>query len=203
MADLFKAPDNDGTANQLADHLPVGDIWAAKNVQGTNLRALIKACGVPFNYVQAKIEELQREFDIDQSTLLLPEWEESVGIPDCVPISGQSLTQRRDAVKRRLRKEPIVTLEEMQDYLDELVPDSGVVLRKGVDVFNFEYEFEVEFIGNINDKFIIVAEVPSDAPFFEYEFEITFTGAANTDIIACVLGSVIPSNVYLYIVEVS
>lgn len=202
MADLFKAPDNDGTANQLADHLPVGDVWAAKNVQGTNLRALVKACAVPFNYVQAKIEELQKEFNIDTSTLLLPEWEDSVGIPDCIEISGQTLTQRRNAVKRRLRKEPIVTLEDMQAYLDELVPDSGVVLRKGVDVFNFEYDFEIEFIGNINDKFIIVVEVPSSEPFFEYEFEMDFTGATNTDIIECILRRVVPCNVYLYFREV-
>ena len=198
---LFDAPDLEGTANKLAEHLPQGLAWEAKNIDGTNLRGLLLSTAAPFNNVEGRIEELACQFDINQTTLLIREWEVSVGLPDECSDPNATLEERRSAVIERLSRNPIVTLQEMQDYVDLLFPEDNIELRLGSDFLSFEYDFEYTFTGGINDRFTIIAKVPRQEPCFEYDFEYCFTGAADFDRLRCVLEQVIPANVVLIIVE--
>jgi uncharacterized protein YmfQ (DUF2313 family) len=79
---LLDAPTLDQTADNLALHLPQGRAWESKSIEGTNLRALVKASALPFNSIEQIVELIAREFDINQTTLLIDEWEKSVGLPD-------------------------------------------------------------------------------------------------------------------------
>ena len=200
--DIFKTPTQDGTTTQLAEHLPQGKAWEAKGVDGTNLRALVSGCAKPFNTTQKNIEVLCNEFNINTTTLLIDEWEESVGLPDDCLGPTSNLQLRRDAVIQRLRRTPFVTLQEMQDYVDELFPGAGIILFTGVEYYTFEYDFEMIFLGEIDEKFVIVAELPVQDPKFEYEFEYQFTGAADQTKLRCILERVLPANVLLIIEEV-
>lgn len=82
MTNIFTAPTEDQTSQQMADSLPNGRVWAAKNIEDTNTRKLINSLSIAPNLVQQKIQELEFEFNIDDTTELLPEWEVSVGLPD-------------------------------------------------------------------------------------------------------------------------
>ena len=82
MSNIFTAPTEEQTAQQMADSVPNGKVWAAKNIEDTTVRKLINSLAIAPNLVQQKIQELEFEFNIDNTTLLLPEWEVSVGLPD-------------------------------------------------------------------------------------------------------------------------
>lgn len=196
---IFKAPDSDGTAQQMADTIPDGRAWASKNIDGSVVRKLINSLSVAQNQAQQSIEHLESEFRIEDTTELLREWEVSVGIPDECLGTSDTLEQRRQAVIDRLRKVPIVKLEELQDYIDGLFPGLGVELHPGSEYYTFEFEFEVPFLGDVDEKFIIVAEVPLSEEQFEYEWEMEFEGGINTEQLECILNKVIPGNVFLII----
>ena len=201
--DIFKAPTIDGTADELSDHMPQGKAWMAKSVEGSNLRSLIYGSARSFNVSEQQIELLAKEFDINQTTLLIDEWEESVGLPDSCLGALSGIEDRRNLVIDRLRKLPIVTLEEMQAVVDEIFPGTGVTLFPGSEYYTFEYDFEATFLGDIEEKFILVAEIPSQEPQFEYDFEVDFDIGIDIDKLRCVLERIIPANVLLVIEEVS
>jgi hypothetical protein len=199
---ILNAPSLDQTVRQLSEHMPQGQLWEAKAVAGTNLNNLMYGVAKPFNITQELIEKLKDELNINTTVDLISEWETSVGLPDDCDGISDNIEQRRTAVIQRFRKVPIVTIDDLQDYVDAKFPDLGIKLYTGTEYFNFEYSFETSFWGNISDKFIIVAEIPSQEPFFEFEFEMEFTGGVNTDFLRCTIERVIPANVVLIIVEV-
>jgi hypothetical protein len=202
-AEIFKAPSIDGTADELAAAMPDGRVWQSKYIDGSNMRALVAGAAAPFNIAEQKVEELASEFDINQTTDLLGEWEESVGLPDPCLSGPQTTAERRAAIIERFRRIPVVTLGAMQSAVDALFPGAGIELFAGADYYGFELEFEYSFFGAANEKFVIVARVPSQVPFFEYDFEIDLTGAINVDEFICYMNKIIPANVYLQIEEVS
>lgn len=196
---IFKAPDS--TAQQMADCLPNGNAWALKNDEESNIRKLIIALSVAHNMTQQQIELLEDEFRIAQTFDLLEEWETSVGIPDeCLSVS-LNINDRRQAVIDRLKKQPIVTLAEMQAYVDTLFPGLGITLYAGADFEqSFEYEFEIPFYESIFWRFVLVATVPlPPADGFEYEFEFLFEGTPDTTELECLLNQINPANVYILI----
>lgn len=197
---IFKAPLS--TSQQMADCLPEGDAWALKNEDDSNLRKLINSLSVAHNLVQQQIELLDYEFRIGQTFDLLEDWEESCGIPDeCLGVSTL-IADRRAAVIERIRKQPIVTLSQMQAYVDSLFPGMGITLYPGVDYAeDFEYEFEIPFYGEAYWRFILVATVPlPPTDGFEFEFELFFEGTPDTSELECLLNQINPTNVYVLIV---
>jgi len=197
MTNIFTAPES--TGQQVADSLPRGRAWGAKNVDGSNTRGLIDSIAVAHNRTQQQIELLDDEFRIEQTFDLLIEWEKSVGIPDECLGTSDTLAQRRQVVIDRLRKKPLVTLQDLQGYVDSIFPGLGVVLYPGSEYYTFEFAFEAPFFGGIDEKFILVAEVPLSGDAFEYEFEIEFEGVVDTTQLECLLNKIIPANVFLII----
>lgn len=196
---IFKAPCCDGTQDQMAACLPVGRAWALKNVDDSNIRKLINCLSVAHNIVQQHVELLDDEFRILNTYDLLEDWEQSVGIPDLCISAATTLAQRRQAVIDRLRKQPIVTLSEMQAYVDALFPGVGIVLYPGHEYYTFEYGFEIPILGSVSDKFVLVATVPLTSDSFEYEFEMIFEGAPDVEKLVCLLDRINPANVYIKI----
>ena len=194
---IFKAPDT--TSQQAADSLPVGRAWGSKNIDDSNLRLLLNCLSVAHNLTQQQVELLDDEFRISQTFDLLEDWEKSVGIPDECLVASETLEQRRQAVIDRLRKMPIVTLEETEDYVNSLFPGLNIELIPGVEYFTFEYGFEVSFLGDVSEKFILVVKVPVSGESFEYDFELPFIGGPDTERLRCLLEKIVPSNVYVII----
>jgi len=202
--DIFRPPATEEDAGRiLADHMPQGRAWDKKHFQGSNLNGLVRGLSSNFQSVQEKIFELVQEFDINNTVGFLDEWEKSVGIPDECIFQFTTISERQQRVIQRLRKTPIVTLAELQDYIDSFFPDDTITLSNGTALTSFEYDFEVDFLGDINDKFIIKADVETESNVFgsefEYGFEFEFSGGPNTFLLECLLRNVIPANVAILI----
>ncbi len=197
----FDQPTIEGTVTQLADHMPQGEAWGSKLVEGSNLHSQMHGTAKPFNITEGRIADLARDFDIDQTTELVSDWETSVGLPDeCFGVVN-GLAERRALIKERFGKTPIVTLAEQQDLIDRLFPDLDVTLIPGAEFFSFEYDLELFFLGDVNEKFIIVALIPPQEPFFELDFEIDFISGINQTNLQCVLDRISPANVLPLIIE--
>ena len=195
---IFKPPkDLDAAAVLLADHMPQGRAFGKKCEDGSVMSGLIKGIASDFMIVQEEIFELASQFDINLSVDLLPDWETSVGIPDDCIFQFTTLEKRRDRVVQRLRKVPLVTLDELQSFVDSFFPDDNIILKPGSEVFTFEYDFEFTFLGDVNEKFIIIAEIPVTGDGFEYTLEFEFSGGPDTSMLECLLRKVLPANVLL------
>lgn len=196
--DIFKPPKNlDEAGIILAGHLPQGRAFGKKCESGSVMHGLIKGMASDFMIVQEEIFELASQFDIDLTVDLLPDWETSVGIPDDCIFQFTTLAKRRDRVIQRLRKIPLVTLAELQAFVDSFFPDDNITLKPGSEIFTFEYDFESDFLGNENEKFIIIAEIPVTGDGFEYTFEFEFSGGPDTSLLKCLLRKILPANVLL------
>jgi len=197
----FKQPVIEGTVTQLADHMPTGDAWAAKLVEDSDLHSQMHGTSKPFNMTQGRIEDLSRESDINQTVELISDWESSVGLPDVCLGPLSDIDERRALIIERLSKTPIVTIGQQQTFIDRLFPDLDITLIPGADFFGFEYSLEMFFLGNVNEKFIIVAVLPPQDPFFEFDLEFPFTGGVDQTELQCVLERISPANVLPIILE--
>jgi hypothetical protein len=176
-------------------------MWAAKNIDTANLRKLINGLAVMHNRTQQQIELLATEFDINQTVELLPDWETSVSLPDECKGLASTLELRRQDVIIRLRKTPLVTLAELQAFVDQQFPDMTIRLFPGIEYSGLEFELEVELIGG-NTSFVIIAEVVGVGEQLEYELEVELTAGIDTDAFTCLMNKIIPANVLLQIVFV-
>lgn len=199
---ILKAPSLDNTVIQLGEHMPRGKLWESKSIKESNLNSLMRGMATPLNILQQNIENLANELNVNKTVALIGEWETSVGLPDDCTGVVTDLNQRRADVKERLGKQKIVNLVELQAYVDRKFTDFNVTLKTGVDVFTFEYTFEIQFLGDVSDKFIIVAEIPPQGEQFEYTFEYELTGTIDQTLLRCIIEKVIPVNVVLVIIEV-
>lgn len=200
---LFDAGTVEQSTNQIAAHAPDGLAWNGKYVDGTNIRGLLRGMAVPYNAFENIVETVAQEFNVNSTSDLIEEWEESVGLPDQCFGQQTDIDLRKFDVISRLRKQPIVTLAEMQELVDAKFPDANITLTTGSEFYTFEYEFEATLLGDIDEKFVIVGLVPSVEPFFEYDFEVDLTGGVNVEALECMMRKIIPSNVIFIVEEVT
>ena len=194
---IFKAPES--TSQQMANSLPRGRAWGTKNIEESNTRKLINSLSVAHNITQQQIETLEDQFRINKTFDLLEEWEISVGIPDECIGASETIEQRQNAVIDRLRKKPVVKLQELEDYVNNIFPGLNITLIPGVEYFTLEYTLEAPLLGDVSEKFILVVEIPTSGESLEYDLEMPLIGGPDTTRLRCLLEKIVPSNVYIII----
>lgn len=182
---IFKPPETDEESGRnLASHMPQGRAWDKKNIADTNLNGLVRGLSANAMSVQQKIYEMAQEFDINQTSDLLEDWEESVGIPDDCVFVYSDIEDRRNRVIQRLRNVPVVTMAEIQAYIDAFFVGYTVTLQNASAATEFEYEFEFDFVGDMNNRFVIIADI---------------SDGGDIGRLRCLLRDVLPANVVIYI----
>lgn len=194
---IFGVPKIEDITQFLANHLPPGRLWNLKNESSSNIHKLLMSVSSEYQLLFNKIAEMATEFNIDNTFLLLSDWEKSVGIPDgCIDIPIDDLAKRKTAVKNRIKKTPFVTLGEIQQYVDDLFAEFDLKLYPGADYFSgYEYQYEFNYIGGVNLKFLLVVEVDQSGDTYEYEYQFEYEAGVNKSQIECALRKVIPANV--------
>ncbi|RLC11002.1 MAG: hypothetical protein DRI24_19440 [Deltaproteobacteria bacterium] len=197
MNNIFFAPTD--TSQQMADSLPQGRAWANKNIADSNMRRLVNSLSVAHNRTQHQVQLLDEQFRIEQADDLLAEWEKSVGLPnECTAGKTQTISERRTAVIETLRRKPIVTLAEMQAYLDRKVPHVPITLYAGEDYTSYPALPPFTPL-TINKKFLIVGEIQIPGNKFEYTFEVPFSSGLSETEVLCTMNKIIPANVILFL----
>ena len=182
---IFKPPENEkDSARILADHMPQGRAWGRKNDSESNLNKLMQGLSSNSQSVQEKIFELATQFDISNTSDLIDEWEISVGIPDECVFEFTSLTERQQRVIQRLRKTPIVTLAELNEYIQAFFDSHTVTISTATPATGFEYALEMNLSDGLNNRFVLLVEIDA---------------GGDQEMLFCLLRNVVPANVVIYI----
>lgn len=190
----FSAPSQEEAARQLASTLPDGRAWQAKNLAGTNMHALVSACAAEFREIQIQIETLAREFDVNLTDQLLPDWETSVGLPEECTGQLTSLADRRKAVILRLRKIPFVTKADYEQLALELTGLS-VTVTPGAELELFPLDFPI-ILASGNSYFKLYVTFNDAIGGFPYLFPFNFISTGD-NMIRCVFEQIAPANVLI------
>jgi len=89
----------DDHTQSLADYMPNGKLFEAKNIQDSNFRQLLKGIAGELFTAQGYLITLENEYFPDGTSLFLNEWESALGIPDdCFSGEGTLNERRRDII---------------------------------------------------------------------------------------------------------
>mgnify|MGYP000919492952 CR=1 FL=1 len=196
---LFDAGTLEQSTDELAAHAPDGVAWMRKYKEGSNIRGLLAGMAVPFNVLEQEIEYAAREFNANTTSDLISEWETSVGLPDNCIGALPDLAQRRAAVISRLRKSPIVTLQEMQDFVNSQLDGQTITLYPGHPYYTLPYRLPQHLISAPGKRFIIVVEVERGGAKLPYQLPQQLIRGIDTSKIECIMARIVPANVYVQI----
>lgn len=181
----------------LANYLPNGEYFRAKNIDNSNLRKLLKALSYEFGRVEAKLKELEDEEYIPYTFNLIEQWERSLGIPDeCFNPEGQTIELRRKYV---IAKYALMNLTSTPDFI-ALADFFGI----RIEIFNgithsdyFPFTFSIYFFDGIKSTkftmFVHFLDIYRPSNIFPLTFPITFTDAPN--LILCLFEKLKPAPV--------
>ncbi len=205
----FEVPNSASMRKSVASAMPNGDVWKAKNITESVLGRLTTANSESLRYAQSYIALLSKELNVNTAELLITEWEKSVGLPTpCRVLLNESIENRRGAVRAKLRKTPVITIEQMQEIVDQNFPDLKLKLRRESESgLEFPYVFPILFNAKgRSSRFIIIVDVyVKPAKKFPLEFPIEFNGVGvDVSSIKCLLRGIIRGDdaiVFNYIEE--
>lgn len=198
---MFILGDGDFTPNTveentqaLADLLPKGTAWEAKNIENSNMRKLLMAMSKEFRRVQDKINEFATEHRPETTTNLIEEWEAAVGIPDECFSNKVSIDLRRKQVVAKLAK---MNVQTAKDFI-ELAAYFGynVTIKNAEDgsVIPLVLPFtlgEIDYLINT----MIVKFIDLDSPENVLPATLPFTLGKDSNIITCIFNKLKPATI--------
>lgn len=108
----FTPKTQDENAQTLADYLPDGFVFLAKNLGTSKLRQMLLGLGAELVRADQFVEILVDDYYISQTTQLIEEWERALGIPDSCFNNTGTIEQRRENVIIKLAKLNVATRED-------------------------------------------------------------------------------------------
>ena len=188
---LFQRRDLEEYTDSLAAYMPGGQLFAAKSLQDSNYRKLLR--GVAGELFRAN--GLLREYDIlpDTTVKFIEEWESAVGIPDaCFKGTGTINQRRRDV----LVKLSALGVQTAQDFVDlAAIFGVDVTVRGGSVNGCFPLVFPIILFDTEKDaRFTIIVQFTVDgANRFPLVFPFPF-GDGDISLIECVFRRLKPAN---------
>lgn len=196
---LFPTHSIDEITDSLANELPGGAVFEAKNMSDSIFRQLLSI----FSYETKRFEDMVLSFstecDINNSTVFLSSWERMMGIPDhCFTGTGTLAERRRDVIVKLAG----MNISTEAEYI-ALAAKFGYVITitPGTSEGGFPKKFPFIFFSNDKDRrFSVIIRIQgvSGGNRFPYTFPITF----RQDIVSllrCIYDRIKPANVKLII----
>lgn len=180
-------------ADSFGNCLPTGLLWTAAFTENTIFRNFIKGVSVEMGRWQETLQKVALEYIPNMHTSLIPEWEQTLGIPD----SCFSITNQTDAIRRRniLIKLTCMNLQTENDYL-KLADSLGLtieVVPYDLTGVGFPYTFPFSFFDPVFDwKIIIYTNIVAGFP---YTFPLIFdTADPNVGLFECIVNKQKPAH---------
>lgn len=178
----------------LADVLPNGYTFEAKNINDSNFRQLLRGLAGELFTAEGYLITLEQEYFPDATNLFLSEWEKAIGIPDdCLSGTGSNDDRRRDI----LVKLASLGVQTTDDFI-ALAEIFGVTIsiKTGDEIASFTMDFPLIFFNSPADSRNAALVVDFPLPpggFFIYDFPISF-GDATQSILKCLFSKLKPGN---------
>jgi uncharacterized protein YmfQ (DUF2313 family) len=177
----------------IANWLPSGRVWNAKNVAASVMRSLLRGLAHELLRASVIVNALRTELMPGTAVQLLPEWEAAVGIPStCFPGTGSISERQRDVITKIAG----LGVQTQRDF-EKLAALFGVTVEvHGGAVHGlFPMEFPIVFFDTPKSaRFTIVClyELPASL-HFPYTFPIPFSLPAIVTL-ECVFSKLKPAN---------
>lgn len=182
----------------LVAYLPDGRLFAAKNIEGSNLRKLYTAFSYEYGRLQNKIYEISFEDDLSNTVNLINEWEKALQIPDDCFSNTTTMAQRR---KQIVAKFALMNITTEQDWID-LAWFFGfrIKIEYGIQYNTFTMKFPLYFAGsNKAARFTMIITfmgISKPKNIFTMQFPIVFEEDMN--FMLCLLKKLKPANVNIH-----
>ncbi len=180
-------------ADSFSNFLPTGLLWTAAFTENTIFRNFIKGAAIEMGRWQETLQKVALEYIPNMQTSFIPEWEQTLGIPD----SCFSITNQTDAIRRRniLIKFTCMNLQTEADYI-KLATSLGLsiqIVPYDLTGVGFPYTFPFSFFDPAFDwKIIIFTEI---AGVFPYTFPMTFdTSDPDVALFECIVNKQKPAH---------
>ncbi|MGR3179821.1 MAG: putative phage tail protein [Candidatus Anammoxibacter sp.] len=192
----FSAGDENTQQRQLARHMPEGAVWENKHNLDSNLGKLILGLASEYFRISVLIEDVLTETDVNQTNLLIKEWQVSVGIPDeCLAENGSLEDQRRDIILKLSSFGGIQKAVSFEDLAAIL--GFSAALSNGSATGVFPLEFQTRFFDSRKTAVhTIIVDLIENKAVFPLDFPIQFTSTVS-GIIECLFRELAPANVQL------
>jgi len=186
-------PDLERHTRALADYMPNGPLFEAKNIQDSNFRQLLKGIAGELFTAQGYLITLEEEYFPDATNLFIDEWLKALQIPDgCLLGTGTNDEKRRDI----LVKLSSLGVQTKKDF-EELAAIFGVTITivTGDEAASFPMSFPLIFFNTPADsRYTIIVNFPlPTGGFFIYNFPIVF-GDKSQSILTCLFRRLRPAN---------
>ena len=99
----------------LADYLPGGRLFVAKNIADSNFRKLLRGLSYELFTADGYLRDFQEDINPSTTTYFIGEWERALGIPDSCFSGDGSLTERRRDVVVKLAS---LGIQSADDFVD-------------------------------------------------------------------------------------
>lgn len=157
--DSYQTFNDEQSARYLADHWPKGKIAGRRHDSRSIMYKYILSLSTFIKVFVGLVSQFVRNLDISQAEELLPEWEESVKIPEDIERT-ETISQRRLVVQRLISKIPVYNqtgnvggLETtFQQYLRDLIGNQDIQVVSLAD--------RPEATGDATDRFVFIVLIP-------------------------------------------
>jgi uncharacterized protein YmfQ (DUF2313 family) len=182
-------------AQTLANYIPSGKVFAAKNIFSTNFRKFLLGFAVEVMRVDALIALFRKDTIPDTTKNFLSEWETALGIPDsCLSATGIDIQRQLEI----LIKLAGYGLQTAQDFVDLAAKfDITITVEGGANRGIYDGLPPISFGSDKEARFTLVItpqEIIGES--FTYTFPITF-GTASLATLECLFTRFKPANVNL------
>lgn len=191
---LFKSHSLEAHAQALANFLPNGELFRAKNIRDSVFRMLLRGLAHCNQDAESLIRTFDAELDISTTTAFLEAWEATVGIPDECFDRNVSVEIRRQQVLIKLASLGVQTAD---DFIN-LAAMYGVeiAIEPGLYHGAFTFTFPIIFFDSVKKArftMLVFYEI-AQAYTFPYTFPLIF-GGLEIPILECLFRKLVPANV--------
>lgn len=198
----FKPHSLSDNVKSVADLLPNGPVFQAKNIEDSNLRTFLKGVSEELCRAEEYINLIAQQYDIEKTEDFIKEFESSFGIPDdCFTVDGKTLEERRKQIIAKIRMNGITTRQQFIDLAAYLGFD--VEIRGGAYYDVFPLKFPIHFSESAKkSRFTMIVIFKDIMPkdVFPLPFPINFS-SGSSNVIRCIFDKLRPANVriiYVY-----
>jgi uncharacterized protein YmfQ (DUF2313 family) len=196
MKTNFKPNTLETNTQVLANYLPTGILYAAKNIGESKLKKMLRALAYELTREQDKLYELSYEHKLDTTTNLIQEWERALGIPDDCFNTNQPIEIRRKQIVAKFAKMNLLTEQDWIDLAKLFGYDIQII--HPIENNGFDYTFDFYFYTDKELRFVMIIKfmglaAPEDV--FDCTFDFTFSD--DTNVVICLFEHLKPANVKL------
>jgi len=180
-------------ARVLANYLRNDNLHEAKNKEESNLYKVLLGLAEGWLDFRENANDIIDNYNINNSLLLIDEWEKAVGIPDDVFSVASDIETRRKNVLLKIAGSKAETKEQFENIAQIL--GFNIQVEPAFQYCKFTYTFPVLLVSQGSKPFIIVVNI--DKSFKPNGFPFTFTfkfSTSSVNILKLFFNKIKPSN---------